>query len=97
MTNADGAAFDDIVANMLDMICDHILALQRRTLALQTIMERARLTTPAEVDAAMRALDDAATTEIEFAPEYEESAAHGRRFSDGSPSSSRRPRNQGTT
>jgi len=31
------------VANTLDMILDHVLALQRRTLALQTIVERAQL------------------------------------------------------
>jgi hypothetical protein len=72
MTNADDAGFHDIVANTLDMILDHVLALQRRTLALQTIVERAQLATPGEIDALMRALADASTAEIEFAPEYEE-------------------------
>ena len=72
MTKADDASFHDIVANTLDMILDHVLALQRRTLALQTIVERAQLATPGEIDALMRALADAATAEIEFAPEYEE-------------------------
>ena len=45
MANADDAGFHDIVANTLDMILDHVLALQRHTLALQTIVERAQLAT----------------------------------------------------
>lgn len=60
------------LANLIDAMTDVIYSTHRRVLALQIFMERAELTSPEEVEAKMQALDDAATLEVEMAPEHEQ-------------------------
>jgi hypothetical protein len=62
----------DAVIQMIDFLGDIVSANMRRTLALQQILERAKLTTAEEVDAKMKAIEDAATLEIEFSDEHKE-------------------------
>lgn len=62
----------EALSKLVDLMADQVLSAHLRLMALQYVLEDQGTVSREAVEAKMRALDDAATLEIEYGPQHEE-------------------------